>query len=598
MPSYSAPVEDTLFILNDVLKYERFDNLPGFAEASPDIVEAVLREGARLAEDVFFPLNQVGDRQGCVRHEDGSVTTPKGFKDGFDRFREGGWIGLAFDEDYGGQGLPYTLHTAVGEYFSSANMALMMYPGLTQGAMAAIAVHGSDAQKRSYLPRMVEGAWTGTMNLTEPHCGTDLGLLRTRAVPRDDGSYAISGQKIFISAGDHDMSENIIHLVLARIEGAPDGVKGISLFIVPKFKVNADGSVGDANGVTCGSIEEKMGIHGNATCVMNYDEAVGTLVGEAHKGLKAMFVMMNEARLGVGLQGLSIAEIAYQNAAAYAKERLQGRALSGAKHADRPADPIIVHPDVRRNLMTIRAFNEAGRAFILWAALKSDVAHRSGDAADRELSEEMMGLLTPVIKGVLTDKGFDHAVMAQQIHGGHGYVEEWGMSQYVRDARIAMIYEGANGIQALDLVGRKLPANGGRAIQAFFKEVGDFCEDNRDDEQMSFFTKHLKKGLNDLQAATMWFVQNAMAEPDNAGAGSHDYMHLFGLVALGYMWGLQARAAHDKIAAGANGDAAYLDNKLVTARYFFERIMPESSAHLARISAGAGTMMAIAEEGF
>ena len=598
MPSYSAPVDDTLFILNDVLKYERFNNLPGFADATPDIMEAVLREAGRVAEEVFFPLNQVGDQQGCIRHDDGKVTTPDGFKDAYETYKEGGWMGLGFDPELGGQGLPYTLHTAVSEYFSSANMAFAMYPGLTQGAMAAIHVHGTDEQKATYLPKMVEGIWTGTMNLTEPHCGTDLGLLRTKAVPQDDGSYKISGQKIFISAGDHDMSENIIHLVLARIEGAPEGVKGISLFIVPKFKVGEDGSVGDANGVTCGSIEEKMGIHGNATCVMNYDDATGYLVGEAHKGLKAMFIMMNEARLGVGLQGLAISEIAYQNAVNYAKERIQGRALSGPKHPDKKADPIIVHPDVRRNLMTIRAFNEAGRAFILWAALKSDVAHRSEDKADAELNEEMMGLLTPVIKGVLTDKGFDHAVMAQQMYGGHGYVEEWGMSQYVRDARIAMIYEGANGIQALDLVGRKLPQNGGRAVQAFFKEVGDFCEENRSNEQMVEFTKGLKKGLNDLQAATMWFVQNAMAKPDNAGAGSHDYMHLFGLVALGYMWGLQAKAALEKKAAGANGDATYLDNKLVTARYFFERIMPESSAHLARISSGADTLMAIPEEAF
>ncbi|MEL6817117.1 MAG: acyl-CoA dehydrogenase C-terminal domain-containing protein [Pseudomonadota bacterium] len=598
MPAYSAPVEDTLFILNDVLKYEKYNNLPGFADASPDIVEAVLREGARVAEEVFFPLNQVGDQQGCVRHEDGSVTTPEGFKAAYDQFKEGGWMGLAFDPEYGGQGLPYTLHTAVGEYFSSANMALMMYPGLTQGAMAAIYVHGSDEQKATFLPKMCEGTWTGTMNLTEPHCGTDLGLLRTKAMPQGDGSYKISGQKIFISAGEHDMSENIIHLVLARIEGAPEGVKGISLFIVPKYNVNEDGSVGDRNGATCGSIEHKMGIHGNSTCVMNYDDATGYLVGEEHKGLKAMFIMMNEARLGVGLQGLSVAEVAYQNAVTYAKERIQGRALTGAKHEDKKADPIIVHPDVRRNLMTIRAFNESGRAFILWAALKSDVAHRSEDATDAELNEEMMGLLTPVIKGVLTDKGFDHAVMAQQMYGGHGYVEEWGMSQYVRDARIAMIYEGANGIQALDLVGRKLGANGGRGIQAFFKEVGDFCEENRDNEQMSLFTKHLKKGLNDLQQATMWFVQNAMAKPDNAGAGSHDYMHLFGLVALGYMWGLQVKAAQEKLAAGANGDASYLENKLATATFFFERIMPESSAHLARISAGADSMMAIPEEAF
>lgn len=597
MPSYSAPIDDTLFILNDVLKYERFNNLPGFADASPDIVEAVLREAGRVAEEVFFPLNQVGDQEGCVRHDDGSVTTPKGFKEGFEKYKEGGWMGLGFDPEYGGQGLPYVLHTAVSEYLSSANMAFAMYPGLTQGAMAAIHVHGTDEQKQTYLPNMVEGIWTGTMNLTEPHCGTDLGLLRTKAVPQGDGTYKITGQKIFISAGEHDMSDNIIHLVLARIEGAPEGVKGISLFIVPKFAVNDDGSVGNANGVSCGSIEEKMGIHGNSTCVMNYDDAVGTLVGEENKGLKAMFIMMNEARLGVGLQGLAISEVAYQNAVTYAKERIQGRSLSGAKHEDKKADPIIVHPDVRRNLMTIRSFNEAGRAFILWAALKSDIAHRSEDKDDAALNEEMMGLLTPVIKGVLTDKGFDHAVMAQQMYGGHGYIEEWGMSQYVRDARIAMIYEGANGIQALDLVGRKLGMNGGRAVQAFFKEVGDFCQDNRENEELTFFTKHLKKGLNDLQTATMWFVQNAMAKPENAGAGSHDYMHLFGLVALGYMWALQTKAAQEKLAEGA-GDKQYFDNKIATSRFFFERVMPETSAHLARISTGADSMMAIPEEAF
>ncbi|MCI5078204.1 acyl-CoA dehydrogenase C-terminal domain-containing protein [Oricola sp.] len=598
MPAYRAPVEDTLFVLNDVLNYQRFNNLPGFADATPDIVEAVLREAGRMAEEVFFPINQIGDQQGCTRADDGSVTTPKGFGEAFEQYKEAGWMGLAFDPDYGGQGLPYVLHSAIGEYFSSANMAFAMYPGLTQGAMAAIQVHGSDDQKATYLPSMVEGRWTGTMNLTEPHCGTDLGLLRSKAVPQDDGSYRISGQKIFISAGEHDMAENIIHLVLARIEGAPEGTKGISLFIVPKFMVGEDGSLGARNGVVCGSLEEKMGIHGNATCVMNYDEATGYLIGEANKGLRAMFTMMNEARLGVGLQGLSIAETAYQNAVAYAKERIQGRALTGPAAPDKKADPIIVHPDVRRNLMTIRAFNEAGRAFLLWAALKSDVAHRSEDATERELSEEMMGLLTPVIKGVLTDKGFDHAVMAQQVFGGHGYIEEHGMSQYVRDARIAMIYEGANGIQALDLVGRKLPANGGRAIQAFFKEVGEFCEDNRGDDNLSFFTKHLKKGLNDLQAATMWFVQNAMAKPDNAGAGSHDYMHLFGLVALGYMWALQAKTAQAKLAEGDEGRRAFLEAKLTTARYFMERVMPETSAHLARISTGADSMMALPEEPF
>jgi alkylation response protein AidB-like acyl-CoA dehydrogenase len=533
MPSYRAPVEDTNFVLNDVLNYQRYNNLPGFADASPDVVEAILSEGAKLAEGTLFPVNHSGDRAGCKRASDGSVTTPKGFKEAFDLYREGGWLGLAVPEQYGGQGLPYLLHTAVGEYMSSANMALTMYPGLTQGAIAAILAHGTDEQKDTYLPKMVEGTWTGTMNLTEPHCGTDLGLLRTSAAPQADGSYKISGQKIFISAGEHDMSDNIIHLVLARIDGAPEGVKGISLFIVPKFILDENGNPCTRNGVSCGSIEEKMGIHGNSTCVMNYDEATGFLIGEAHKGLRAMFTMMNEARLGVALQGLSIAETAYQNAAIYARERIQGRALSGAKEPEKKADPIIVHPDIRRNLMTIRAFNEAGRAFILWTALNSDIAHRSGDEAERQAADDLVGLLTPVLKGVLTDKGFEHAVMAQQVFGGHGYIEEHGMSQYVRDARIAMIYEGANGIQALDLVGRKLALNGGRAVTTFFKEVGEFCEANRDNEKLSFFTKHLKKGLNDLQAATMWLMQNAMAKPDNAGAASNDYMHLFGLVALG-----------------------------------------------------------------
>ncbi|MGA8971049.1 MAG: acyl-CoA dehydrogenase C-terminal domain-containing protein [Pseudolabrys sp.] len=597
MPIYKAPVDDALFLLNDVFHIEHYGNLPGFSDASPDVVEAVLREAAKFSEEVLTPLNRVGDKEGCKRAADGSVTTPKGFKDAYKQIVEGGWIGISVPADFGGQGLPATMTVMVNEFFCSANMAFAMYPGLTQGAIAALLVHASDALKAKYLPKMVEGAWTGTMNLTEPHCGTDLGLLRSKAVKQADGSYKISGTKIFISAGEHDLSQNIIHLVLARIEGAPAGTKGISLFVVPKIMVNDDGSLGAPNAVSCGSIEEKMGIHGNSTCVMNYDGAIGWLIGEENRGLNAMFTMMNEARLGVGVQGLALSEVAYQNAAAYARERLQGRSISGVKYPDKAADPIIVHPDVRRALMSMRAFNEAARALVMWTALKSDVAHRSDDQKERTSADDHMGLLTPVIKGVLTDGGFANAVMAQQIFGGHGYIAEHGMEQFVRDARIAQIYEGANGIQALDLVGRKLGKDGGRAIMAFFNEVQTYLKERADSDAMNVYLKPLGQSLAHLQQASMWFMQNAMAKPDNAGAGSYDYMHLFGLVALGYMWCKIAEAALAKLPK-ANGSAAVLNAKLVTARFFMERMLPETATRLARIQAGAASTMELPDDAF
>ena len=598
MPTYQAPVDDALFLINDVFHIERYDNVPGFAEASPDLLAAVLEEAGKFCSEVLAPLNRIGDTQGCKRHEDASVTTPEGFKDAFKRLVEGGWIGISCPPEFGGQGLPTLVNQLVTEFLASANMAFTMYAGLTQGAIAAIYVHGSPEQKAAYLPNLIAGHWTGTMNLTEPHCGTDLGLLRSKAVPQPDGSYKITGTKIFISAGEHDLAENIIHLVLARIEGAPAGTRGISLFVVPKFLINPDGSLGARNGVSCGSIEEKMGIHANSTCVMNFDGATGWLIGGEHRGLNAMFVMMNEARLGVGVQGLAQSEVAYQNAAVYARERLQGRSISGVKFPDKAADPIIVHPDVRRSLMTIRAFNEGARALVMWTALQADLAHRSDDAKTRQSADDHMGLLTPVIKGVITDQGFANTVAAQQIYGGPGYIAEHGMEQFVRDSRIAMIYEGANGIQALDLVGRKLGKDGGRAVMAFFNEVQNYIKERAGDEDLKAYVGPLADAFGHLQQATMWFMQNARANPDNAGAGSTDYMHLFGLVALGYMWCRMAEAAHGKLKAGADGAAARLSAKLVTGRFFMERMLPETAAHLARIKAGAASMMELPAEAF
>jgi len=595
MTVYKAPVDDVLFLLNDVFHIERFANLPGFADASPDVVQAIASEAGKFCEEVLAPLNRIGDRQGCRRDPDGSVATPDGFRQAYRQLVDGGWIGISVPPEFGGLGLPIALTQVINEFLSSANMAFAMYSALTQGAIAVLLTHGTPEQKSLYVPKMAAGEWTGTMNLTEPQCGTDLGLIRTKAARQPDGSYRITGTKIFISAGEHDLAANIVHLVLARIEGAPEGTRGLTLFVVPKVIPNADGTLGARNAVSCGSIEEKMGIHGNATCVMNYDGATGWLVAEENHGLHAMFVMMNEARLGVGVQGLALSEVAYQNAAQYAKDRLQGRAISGTKFSDQPADPIIVHPDVRRILLTIRAFNEAARALILWTAIKSDVARRSDNDKERQAADDQMGLLTPVIKGVLTDLGFANAVMAQQVFGGHGYIQEHGMEQFVRDARIPMIYEGANGIQALDLVGRKLGKDGGRAVTAFFNEVQGYVKEHAGDAAMKPLVEPVGKALGHLQQATMWFAQNAVGKPDNAGAGATDYMHLFGLVVLGYMWCQIAAAAHAGRAADTSGR---MNAKLVTARFFMERMLPETAAHLARIQSGAGSVMELPAEVF
>ncbi|MBM7069821.1 acyl-CoA dehydrogenase C-terminal domain-containing protein [Actibacterium sp. 188UL27-1] len=585
MPHYTAPTKDMQFVLHDVLNISD-STIPGYDELDRDFTSAILEEAGKLAVDVLAPLNPVGDEQGC-HLENGVVRTPDGFKGAYDKMREGGWMGLDSDPEYGGQGMPYLLGIAVGELFVSSNMAFNMYQGLTHGAAAAIHVHGSEDQKAMYLPKMIEGSWSGTMNLTEPQCGTDLGLIRTKAEPQDDGTYKISGQKIWISAGEHDLTDNIVHLVLAKIPGGPDGVKGISLFIVPKFLVKEDGSLGERNSLSCGGLEKKMGIHGNATCVMNYDGATGYLIGDMHKGMRAMFTMMNEARLGVGLQGYAQGVVAYQNALGFAQDRLQGRDVTGTKNADGPADPIIVHPDVRRNLLHQKSFVEGARAFVFWGAEMIDRAHRMKD----QEADDMISLLTPVIKGFLTDKGFETTVLAQQTLGGSGFTQEWGLEQFVRDARITMIYEGTNGIQSLDLVGRKLAQNGGKTVMAFFEMVKGFIKENEGhDELKAHFLDPLKQASKDLQTAGMYFMQNGMKNPNNALSGSYDFMHLFGQVCLGLMWAKMAKASYAALEAGAS-DTEFYQTKIATGRYYMARQLPATSMHLSRIQSGAEPVM-------
>ena len=593
MPRYDAPVRDMQFIFHDVLSLQNYSNLEGFADATPDIIDQILEEGGRFAKEVLFPLNRVGDEQGCVRNDDASVKTPDGFPDAYKQFVENGWPLLSKSADHGGQGLPHLLAVALSEMVSSANMAFGMYPGLTSGAYEALMEGGSEEQKAKYGPKMASGEWAGTMNLTEPQCGTDLGLIKTKAVPQADGSYKITGQKIWISGGEQDLTDNIIHLVLARIEGAPEGIKGISLFVVPKYMVNEDGSLGERNSASCGGLEEKMGIHGNATCVMNYDEATGWLVGEEHKGMRTMFVMMNEARLGVGLQGLAQAEVAYQNAVDFAKDRLQSRSLTGPKAPEKPADPIIVHPDVRRMLLDSKAFIEGARLFTYWTALHGDLLHRSEDEKVREKAGDYMALLTPVVKAYLTDRGLKACNDALQLHGGSGFTKEWGMEQFVRDVRITLIYEGTNGIQALDLVGRKLAANGGRAVFTFFAEIDDFIGANEDNADLKPFIDGLKSAKAELQDGTTWLMQNGMSDFNNAGAASTDYLHLFGLTALAFMWAKMAKTAVEK-----RGSDPYYDDKLVTGRYFVSRILPETASHLAKLKTGAEPLMALDAERF
>ncbi|MGQ0335139.1 acyl-CoA dehydrogenase C-terminal domain-containing protein [Halomonas elongata] len=597
MPDYQAPLRDLRFVMDEMLDYPtHYAGLPGGEEATPDVVGAILEEGARFAREELLPLNQSGDLEGCLL-EGGEVKTPKGFKEAYSRYVEGGWPGLAADPEQGGQGLPPSLAMVLSEMICATNLAWGMYPGLSHGAADALRHHGTEAQQASYLSKLVEGVWTGTMCLTEPHCGTDLGLIKTRAVPNDDDSYTLSGTKIFISAGDHDLAENIVHLVLAKLPDAPAGSKGISLFVVPKFLPDADGNPGERNGVSCGSLEHKMGIHGNATCVMNFDSARGFLVGKPHKGLACMFTMMNAARIGVGIQGLGLTEASFQNALAYARDRLQMRALSGAKAEDKPADPIIMHPDVRRMLLTQKAFAEGGRMLVLYAAQMVDVVERSDDTEQTERAETLLGLLTPIVKAFLTEVGFEATNEGVQVFGGHGFIQEWGMEQLVRDARITRLYEGTTGIQALDLLGRKVLMSQGETLKIFTKEIHKFCQAEEGNPDMAEFVRPLAKLNAEWGELTMGVGMKAMNDREEVGAASVDYLMYSGYVTLAYLFARAVKQAKSALAAGTD-DAAFYRAKVNTARFYYERLLPRTRAHVQMIQAGGESLMALSPDDF
>ncbi len=589
MTIYNAPTRDTEFVLKELLQFEQFREVLGFEEATEDMITAILDEAGKLASQELHASNATGDQQGC-KLEDGVVTTPDGFKEAYKLFSEGGWLALAMPEEYGGQGMPHTLSFMLHEHFGAANHALFMYPALTEGAIGALLRWANDDIKQKYVPKMVSGEWTGTMNLTEPHAGSDLGLLSTKAEPNADGSYSLTGSKIFISSGEHDMADNIIHLVLARTPDAPEGSKGISLFVVPKFLVNDDGSLGDRNGLVCTNIEHKMGIHGNATCSMAFDGATGWMVGEENKGLRAMFTMMNTARMGVAIEGLAAADLAYQNAVDYAKERLQGRGLSGRTEPEKAADPIISHPDVRRMLLTMRSFVESARALTGWMALQLDISHCHPEEDTRQIADDLLGLMTPVAKAFFTDEGSRSANLAVQVYGGHGFITEHGIEQFVRDARISQIYEGTNGIQALDLVGRKLAMNGGRAVTEFFKQVDAEIKDC--DDSLGSLSQPMAAALASLQKATGWLMENGLENPDNVGAGATAYLRLFAIVALGWQWLKIVKVAEAALQQDG-ADTDFYGSKKPVAQFFMQHFVSEHSSLLTSIEGGSDAVMAL-----